>query len=137
MVLPTTKNPHSCVKKKSSKQYVLNNPTPPIFFLVFQSQTPSLGTFFRWFNWIQLMILDRMKSYLWKLELGFWPYSLTNALCPSGSYLVSKPKTPRPRYFLRFNHLIGFTLWFIKLVMFVEIGGRLLLITFSEPSEIL
>ena len=111
--IANNKKPHGCVKNKV--QNSMSSTTQlPLFFSSFPVPDPKFRDFFQiwWFDWIQLMILDRMKSYLWKLELGFWPYSLTNALCPSGSYLVFRPKTPRPMYFLRFNHLIEFTLWF-------------------------
>ena len=95
----------------------------------FYTPDSKINIFFRiwWFAWSQLMTLNKMKSCMWKSELGLWTYSLTNLLRPSGPYLVSRPQTLRPRYFLKFNHVIGFNLWFlIKWVMFVKIGARIL-----------
>ena len=45
-----------------------------------------------------------------KLELGFWTYGLIRLLAPSGPNIVSRPQTPKPSNFLRFNNSIGFIL---------------------------
>ena len=50
-----------------------------------------------------------------KLELGFWTYGLIRLLGPSGPNIVSRPQTPKPSNFLRFNNSIGFILWFWKI----------------------
>ena len=50
-----------------------------------------------WFYWIHLMILEKMRSCLWKLELGFWAYSL---IC-----LLPKALGPNcPKLVLRFKN---------------------------------
>ena len=41
------------------------------------------------------MILEQMRSYLWKLELGFWTYGWIRLLGPSGPNVVSRPRTTR------------------------------------------
>ena len=41
------------------------------------------------------MILEKMRSCLWKLELWFWTYSWIHSLGPSGPNVVSKPQAPR------------------------------------------
>ena len=63
-----------------------------------------------WFYWIHLMILEKMRSCMWKLELGFWTCSLIHLLGPTGPYVVSKSQTPRSWTFFRFHNLIGFIL---------------------------
>ena len=45
--------------------------------------------------WIHHIILDQMKSFLWKLDIGFWIYGLVNHLgpnCPKLFFLASEPK---------------------------------------------
>ena len=51
-----------------------------------------------WLYWIQLMILDKTRSYLWKWELGFCTYNLISLLVPSCPNLVFRPQTPRSGY---------------------------------------
>ena len=78
-----------------------------------------------WFNWIYLMILEKMTSCLWKLELGFWTYGWIRLLDPSGPNVVSKLQSPRSRHFLRFHDLIGFIHVSGKNeILFVKIGIR-------------
>ena len=60
---------------------------------------------------ICLMILEKMRSCLWKLELRFWTYGWKRLLGPSGPNVVSKPQTPKLRHFLKFHTLIGFVFW--------------------------
>ena len=49
-------------------------------FKAFYSKAPHpmVKKFFKiwWFDMIQLMILDKMRSCLWKVEQGFWVYGL-------------------------------------------------------------
>ena len=59
------------------------------------------------------MIMEKMKSCLWKLQLGFWSYGLIRLLSPSGTNVVSWPQTPRLNFFLRFHDFIGFISWFL------------------------
>ena len=60
------------------------------------------------------MILEKMKSCLWKVELWFWTYSWTLLLGPSGPTVVSRPQAPRSINYLTFQNFIGFILWFLK-----------------------
>ena len=82
----------------------------------FYAIDPKVNKFFKtsWFYWIGLMILDRMRSFLWKLELGLWTYSLIYLLGPSGPNLVSRPQSLGSRNFLRFHSFTGLILWFWK-----------------------
>ena len=43
---------------------------------------PKVKKFFEisWFYWIHLIILEKMRSCLWKLQLGFWTYGLISPL---------------------------------------------------------
>ena len=77
---------------------------------------PKVKKFFEisWFYWIHLMILEKMRPCLWKLQLGFWTYGLIRLLGPSGPNVVSGSQTPRLRNFLRFHDFIGFISWFLR-----------------------
>ena len=85
-------------------------------FKAFYSKAPHpmVKKFFKiwWFDMIQLMILDKMRSCLWKVEQGFWVYGLIKLSDPIGRNLVSRLQTPRSRNFLKFDGLIWFILWF-------------------------
>ena len=63
----------------------------------FEVPDPKVKTYFEilWFYWIHLMIPEKMKSCLWKLEPGFWTYDW---IC--GPNLVSRPQAPRSRQIL-------------------------------------
>ena len=63
----------------------------------FWAPDPKVKTFFEilWFCLIYLMILEKMRSCLWKLKLGFWTCGLIHLLGPSGPNVVSGPQTPR------------------------------------------
>ena len=56
------------------------------------------------------MILEKMRSCLWKLEPGFWTYGSIHVLGPSGPNVVSRPQVPKSIDFLRFHNFIGFCL---------------------------
>ena len=63
------------------------------------------------------MNLDKIRSCMWKLVVGFRSYGLIRLLGPSGSNVVSSPQTPKSRNFLRwFNDhgFNGFIFWFCK-----------------------
>ena len=67
------------------------------------------------FYWIHLMILEKMRSCLWKLEPGFWTYGwYVFWVQVVGLNVVSRPQTLRSRYFLRFCDFIGFISRFLK-----------------------
>ena len=52
------------------------------------------------------MILEKMRSFLRKMELWFWIYSWIRLLCPSGSNVVSRSQAPRSINFLAFQNLL-------------------------------
>ena len=66
-----------------------------------------------WFYWIHLMILEKMRSCLYRLGLGFWTSGLI-PLGPSGPNVVFRPQTPRSRSFLKFHDFIWFISWFLR-----------------------
>ena len=82
----------------------------------FRVPDPKVKKFFEisWFYWIYLMILEKMRSCLWKIELVFWAYGLICLLGPSDPNVVSEPQTPRSRNFLRLHNFIGFMSWFLR-----------------------
>ena len=47
-----------------------------------------------WFYWILIMILQKMRSSLWKLELGFLTYGLIFSLGPYWPRPVFRSHTP-------------------------------------------
>ena len=49
--------------------------------------------------WIHIIILEKVRSCLWILELWFWTYDWICLLVPSGQDLVSRPWAPRSRHF--------------------------------------
>ena len=63
-------------------------------------------------NWIHFLILEKMRSCLWKLRLGFWSHSLVCLLVPIAPNVVSRPQAPRSISFLRFHNFIGLISWF-------------------------
>ena len=84
------------------------------------------------------MIMEKMKSCLWKLQLGFWSYGLIRLLSPSVANVVSRPQTPRSIFFWDFMILLDsyHDSWENE-VMFVKIAARVLdlwLDTFSGPK---
>ena len=84
--------------------------------MYFLGPRPQGQKFFEilWFYWIHLMILEKMRSCLWKLEPGFWTCGWICLPDPSGPNLVSRPQVPRSRYFLRFHNFIGLISWFLR-----------------------
>ena len=60
------------------------------------------------------MILDKMRSCMWKLVVGFRSYGLIHLLDPSGPKVVSRLQTPKSKNFLRHYNFNGFILWFWK-----------------------
>ena len=60
------------------------------------------------------MILEKMRSCLWKLEPGFWTYGWIRLLGPSDPTIILRPQTTRSRHFLRFHDFIGFISWFLR-----------------------
>ena len=91
---------------------------------------PKVKRFFEisWFYWIHLLILEKMRSCLWKLQLGFWTYGSICFLGPSGPNVVSGPQTSRSKFFLRFHDFIGSIFWFLRKwgPVFLKIGARVL-----------
>ena len=73
------------------------------------------------------MIMEKMKSCLWKLQLGFWSYGLIRLLSPSVANVVSRPQTPRSIFFWDFMILLDsyHDSWENE-VMFVKIAARVL-----------
>ena len=63
-------------------------------------------------RYVQLMIVDKMSPFLWKLKLRFWTYGLIRVWCSSTPNRVSRHETPRSRWFLGYNDLLEFRLWF-------------------------
>ena len=73
------------------------------------------------------MILEKMRSYLWKLELGFWTYSLMCFLGPSGPNVVFWPQTPKSWNFLTYHILLeSFYHSGENEVLSMKIGARVL-----------
>ena len=60
------------------------------------------------------MILEKMRSCLWKLRPGFWTYCWIRLLGPSDPNVSSRPQTSRSRNFLRFCNFIGFISRFLR-----------------------
>ena len=58
------------------------------------------------------MILEKVRSYLWKSELGFWTFRLICVLSSSNPKLAFNPETLTLKYFFRLDYFIGFNLWF-------------------------
>ena len=76
----------------------------------FQATDPKANKFFEilWFNWIHFMILEKMRSCLQNLELGFWIYGWICLLGPSSPNVLSRLQIPRSRNILRFYNFIEF-----------------------------
>ena len=53
------------------------------------------------------MILQKMRSCLWKLEPRFWTYGCIRLLGPSGSNVVSRPQAQGQKFFWDFMILLG------------------------------
>ena len=51
-------------------------------------------------HWIHHIILDKMRSCLWKTETEFWSYCLVNHLGPIGPKLVFRLQNSRSSYFI-------------------------------------
>ena len=79
-------------------------------------QPPRPRHFFQisWFYWIHLMILEKMRPCLWKLEPGFWTYGWICLLGPSDPNVVSRHQVAMSRHFFRFHDFIGFISWFLR-----------------------
>ena len=70
-----------------------------------------------WFYWIHLIIYEKMRSCLWKLEPGFWTYAIMAGYVfwANGPNIVFRPQqVPRSRHFLRFYDFIVFTSSFLR-----------------------
>ena len=84
--------------------------------IVSRPQTPKGQDFLRFHDFIE------SKLWFWikwgpvceKLMVGFWSYGLICLLGPSGPNVVSRPQTPKSKYFLRHYDFNGFILWFWK-----------------------
>ena len=67
----------------------------------FQVPGPKFKKFFEisWFYWIHLIILEKMRSCLWKFKPGFWTYGWILLLGPSGpnKCAVFRLQVPRSR----------------------------------------
>ena len=81
------------------------------------------------------MIMEKMKSCLWKLQLGFWSYGLIRLLSPSGTNVVSWPQTPRLNFFWDFMILLNSAhdSWENE-ALFVKIATRILDLWFNMFS---
>ena len=79
------------------------------------------------FYQIHLMLIEKMRFYLWKFEQGFCTYGLIYVLGPSGPNVVSIPRTQGQEFFWEFIILLGssYKSWENE-VLFMEIGGRVL-----------
>ena len=82
--------------------------------VVCRPQTPRSWNSFKisWIYWIHLMILEKMRSFLWKLQSGFQTYGKVCLLGPSGPNVVSRLQTPKSNNFLKFCNFIGYILFF-------------------------
>ena len=60
------------------------------------------------------MILEKIRSCLWKLELGFWTYGWIRPLGPSGPNLVSRPQTPTSKNVFEISWFYWIYLMFLK-----------------------
>ena len=82
----------------------------------FLTPGPKVNNFFEVskFYWIHLMIFEKMRPCLWKLEPGFWTYGWIDLLGPSDSNILSRPQAQRSMNFLRFHNFIGFISWFLR-----------------------
>ena len=95
----------------------------------FQAPDPKLTKIFEisWFHWKQLMILDKMRSCMWKLMVGFRSYGLIRLLGPSGPNVVSRPQIPKSGNFWDIMILMdSFYDSGKNEVLFVKIGAMVL-----------
>ena len=79
----------------------------------FQAPGPkTMGCFniFR-FYWIHLMILEKKRSCLLKLERGLWTYGKIRLLGPSGPNVVSRLQTPKSSNFFICHNFTAFILF--------------------------
>ena len=60
------------------------------------------------------MILEKVRSCLWKLELGFSSHGLIRLLGPSDPNVASRSQAPRSRHFSKFPDFIRFISWFLR-----------------------
>ena len=84
------------------------------------------------------MVLEKMRSCLWKLQLGFWTYGLIRFLGPSGPNVVLGPKPQDQELFWDFLILLSLSndSWENE-ALFVKIAARILDLwfnTFSGPK---
>ena len=72
------------------------------------------------------MILEKMRSCLWKLQLGFRTYGLIHFLGPSGPNVVLGPKPQGQEIFWDLMILLDSShdSWENEEVMFVKIAAR-------------
>ena len=74
-----------------------------------------------WLYWIHLMILEKTRFFLWKLERGFWTYGKIRLLGPSDANVVFRLQTPKSSNFLRFHNFIAFIHCAENEVLFVKV----------------
>ena len=68
---------------------------PSVPNVVYRPQAARTRSFLEFHDFIGLiLILERIRSCLWKLELRFWTYDLLCLLGPSCPKLVFTPQTP-------------------------------------------
>ena len=95
----------------------------------FQAPDPKLTNIFEisWFHWKQLMILDKIRSCMWKLMVGFRSYGLIRLLGSSGQNVVSRPRSQSQGIFWDIMILMdSFYDSGKKGVLFVKIGAMVL-----------
>ena len=68
-----------------------------------------------WFYWISLIILEKMRSWLWILEPGLWTYGWVHLVGSIiGLNVVSRTQDSCSTNFLWFHDLIGFVSYFSR-----------------------
>ena len=77
-----------------------------------------------WFDLIQRMILEKMRSFLWKMDLGLsCTYALIHFLGPCGPNPVSRPQVLRSWSIIILFDLSHDSGWQNE-VMFVKVGAK-------------
>ena len=82
------------------------------------------------------MILEKMRSSLWKLELWFWTYSWIHTLGPSGPNIVSRPQATRSIIFFDISKFIGFILYSWKNEKKMRTSGWIRFLGPSHPNVV-
>ena len=82
---------------------------------------------------IQLLILDKMRSFLWQLELRFWIYGVIKIWGPIDPNVVTTLQILGWKLILIFDEFIRFTFWFwIKWGFLLKIAARFLGLWFGK-----